>query len=187
MRIAPLDLRQQRFRGAFRGFDRSEVMTFLADTADDYEQALREIDRLRQDVAKMEEQLREHRERETDLRNTLLTAQKLADELRENAKQDARVILREAQNRADMVLHKAQSRLEEFERQITELRLKRRDVETSLEASIAALRHALEFVKAQDQQATREEKIRLYRPRGAEAEAAPERAQAEPAPRQAQG
>ena len=47
MRIAPLDLRQQRFRTAVRGFDRTEVVAFLTEAADDYEHALREIDRLR--------------------------------------------------------------------------------------------------------------------------------------------
>src|SRR4029453_13162079 len=39
MRIAPLDLRQQRFRTALRGFDRTEVVAFLTEAADDYEHA----------------------------------------------------------------------------------------------------------------------------------------------------
>ena len=47
MRIAPLDLRQQRFKTALRGLDRTEVVAFLTEAADDYEHALREIDRLR--------------------------------------------------------------------------------------------------------------------------------------------
>ena len=96
MKIAPLDLRQPRFRSTFRGFDRNEVVSFLAEAADDYERALRELDRQRQDLAQMETLLSEHREREANLRNTLLTAQKLADEVRENAQQEARVIVREA-------------------------------------------------------------------------------------------
>ena len=47
MNVSPLDLRQQRFRKAFRGFDPVEVTAFLVAVADDYEQALRETDRLR--------------------------------------------------------------------------------------------------------------------------------------------
>jgi DivIVA domain-containing protein len=46
MNVSPLDLRQTRFRSAFRGFDRVEVTTFMAAVADDYEQALRETDKL---------------------------------------------------------------------------------------------------------------------------------------------
>ena len=63
---------------ALRGFDRDEVRTLLTDAADDYEAALREVDRLRQDFQKAESQLGEHRDREINLRNTLLTAQKVA-------------------------------------------------------------------------------------------------------------
>src|SRR5215212_1203433 len=97
MRIAPLDLRQQRFKQGFRGFDQTEVVAFLTEAADDYEHALREIDRLRQDLARMESLLTDHREREANLRNTLMTAQRLSDELKEAAQNEARMIVREAQ------------------------------------------------------------------------------------------
>ena len=82
MNVSPLDLRQQRFRTAFRGFDKVEVASFLTAVADDYEQALRETDRLRQDLARMEAALSEHREHEKNLKATLMTAQKLADDIK---------------------------------------------------------------------------------------------------------
>ena len=50
MKVSPLDLRQLRFRTAFRGFDRAEVVALIAEVADDYENALREVDKLRQEV-----------------------------------------------------------------------------------------------------------------------------------------
>jgi cell division initiation protein len=166
MRIAPLDLRQHHFKTAMRGFDRTEVVAFLTEAADDYEHALREIDRLRQDLQRMESALGEHREREGNLRNTLLTAQRLADEVRGAAQNEAKMIIREAQGRADLLLQKGQVRLEEIERDITELRLRRRGVEGSLEASIQALYHALEFIRDQDKT---EDKVLLHRPRLADA------------------
>ncbi len=150
MRIAPLDLRQPRFRTAMRGFDKTEVVAFLTEAADDYEHALREIDRLRQDLNRMEALLSEHRERESNLRNTLLTAQRLADQVREAAQTEAKLIVREANGRADLLLEKAQVRLGELERDINDLRLRRRDVEGSLESSIQALYHALEFIRDTD-------------------------------------
>ena len=165
MRIAPLDLRQQRFRMGMRGFDRTEVVAFLTEAADDYEHALREIDRLRQDLLRMEALLSEHRDRETNLRNTLLTAQRLADEVKTAAENEARMIVREAEGRADILMQKAAVRADEIERDITELRLRRRDVEGSLESSIQALYHALEFIRDQDKV---EDKVLIHRPRGAE-------------------
>src|ERR671911_58890 len=90
MRIAPLDLRQQRFKKSVRGFDPTEVVAFLTEAADDYEHALREIDRLRQDLGRMEALLADHRERETNLRSTLETAQRLSDEIKDAAQNEAR-------------------------------------------------------------------------------------------------
>jgi len=164
MKVTPLDLRQQRFRSVMRGFDRDEVAAFLTEVADDYENALRETDRLRDDLARAQASLEEHREHERNLRNTLLTAQKLADEIRANAEQDSKRILREAEGRAELLLQKAQARFEEVQREIDGLRLKRRDVEASLESTISALRNSLDFVKQQDAN-DREEKILLHRPR----------------------
>jgi cell division initiation protein len=170
MRVAPLDLRQQRFKTVWNGFDKTEVVAFLTEAADDYEHALREIDRLRQDLLRMEALLSEHRDREANLRNTLLTAQRLADEIKEAAQNESKLIIREAQGRADLLLQKAQSRLEEIERDINELRLRRRDVEGSLEASIQSLYRALEFIKEQDRS---DDKVLLHRPRQADAPVAP--------------
>jgi cell division initiation protein len=166
MRIAPLDLRQQRFKTALRGFDKTEVVAFLTEAADDYEHALREIDRLRQDLNRVESMLVEHRDREANLRNTLLTAQRLADEIKDAAQNEAKLIVKEAQGRADLLLQKTQVRLEEVERDINEMRLRRRGVESSLEASIQALYHALEFIREQDRP---DEKVLLHRPRQGEA------------------
>jgi cell division initiation protein len=170
MRVAPLDLRQQRFKTAVRGFDKTEVVAFLTEAADDYEHALREIDRLRQDLQRGEVLLSEHRDREANLRNTLLTAQRLADEIKEAAQSEAKLILREAQGRADLLIQKAQGRLDEIERDITEMRLRRRDVEGSLESSIQALYRALEFIRDQDRS---DEKVLLHRPRQSDAQQSP--------------
>jgi cell division initiation protein len=153
-----------------RGFDRTEVVAFLTEAADDYEHALREIDRLRQDLQRTEVFLSEHRDRETNLRNTLLTAQRLADEVKTSAQNEARIIVREAQGRADLLVEKAQFRRDELERDITELRLRRRSVEGTLESSIQTLYQALEFIREQDKP---EEKVLLHRPRNADAAAAP--------------
>jgi cell division initiation protein len=150
MRVAPLDMRQPRFRTVVRGFDKTEVVAFLTEAADDYESALREIDRLRQDLARNESLLVEHRDRENTLKNTLVTAQKLADEIKASSQNEAQLILREAQGRADLIVQKSQGRLDEIERSINELRLRRRDAEGSLETTIQALQRALEFVRAQD-------------------------------------
>jgi len=189
MNVSPLDLRQQRFRKAFRGFDTIEVTSFLAAVADDYEQALRETDRLRQDLMRMEAVLAEHREHEKNLQATMLTAQKLSDDIKSTAEAEAKRIIatadaesrrvatateaeakrmmRDAESRSDLLLEKTQARLEDIQREIDGLKLKRKDVETTIEASIATLRNTLEFVREQEIR-ERDDRILLHRPRHAE-------------------
>ena len=167
MKVTPLDLRQQRFKTVMRGYDRGEVQAFLLEAADDYENALRENDRLRQDVAKLDAVLGEHRGQERNLRNTLLTAQKLADEVKEQALKEAGLILREAEGQRDLILQKAQARLEDVQREIEALRMKRREVENEIEGLVRTLNSTLEFIREQDARA-RDERILLHRPRAQE-------------------
>jgi cell division initiation protein len=168
MKVTPLDLRQQRFQTVMRGYDRGEVQAFLLEVADDYENALRDNDKLRQDIAKLDAVLGEHRGQERNLRNTLLTAQKLADEVKENAQAEAAIIVREAEGRADLLLQKAQMRLDEVQREIDGLRMKRREVENDIEALVRTLNNTLDFIRDQDKRA-REERVLLHRPRPADA------------------
>lgn len=170
MNVSPLDLRQQRFGTSMRGFDKVEVTSFLMAVADDYEQALRETDRLRTDLARLEGIVSQHRENEKNLQNTLVTAQKLADDIRANAEEEARRVVRDAQSRSELLLQKTESRLEDIQREIDGLKLKRRDVENTIESTIQTLRNTLEFVKEQETR-EREDRILFHRPRLAEPEA----------------
>jgi cell division septum initiation protein DivIVA len=134
----------------------------------------------------MEAVLSQHRESEKNLQATMMTAQKLSDDIKANAEAEARRIIaaadaearrvatateaeskrmmRDAESRSDLLLEKTQSRLEDIQREIDGLRLKRKDVETTLEASIQALRNTLEYIREQDGR-DRDERILLHRPR----------------------
>jgi cell division initiation protein len=164
MNVSPLDLRQARFKTAMRGFDRIEVTSLLLAVAEDYEQSLRETDRLRQEVARLETLLQGHVQQEKSLQNTLISAQRLADAVKAGAEEAAERIVHEAEDRATFLLEKAQARVEDVQRDIDGLKLKRRDVEASLEGTIQALRNTLEFVREQDAR-EREEKVAAFRPR----------------------
>jgi len=167
MNVTPLDLRQQKFKTAMRGYDRAEVDALLAEVADDYEGALRDADRLRQEVARLESALAEHRSEEKSLKNTLVSAQRIADGLRDSAHQDAQRLVKEAEARADALVQRAQVRLEELQREIDGMKMRRRETETSVEAIINALKNTLDFVREQDAR-DRDDKVRLMRPRHAD-------------------
>ena len=164
MKVSPLDLRQQRFRKVFRGADPVEVASYLVAVADDYEQALRETDHLRQDLMRMELIVNEHREHEKNLQATMMTAQKLSDDIKAQAELEAKRIIREAEGRADLLLEKTEARLEDIQREIEGLRMKRREVENDIESLIRTLNSTLEFIRDQDAR-SRDERVLLHRPR----------------------
>ena len=151
----PLDVRQAKFSTSMRGYERAEVNAFLLEAADGYEQAMRENERLRQEVARLEASLTQYRELEGALKGALMSAQKVSDDMKETASLDAARIVREAEGRAELITQKAQAALEDIQREIDGMRLKRRESEVALESIIAALHNTLEYVREQGQRETR--------------------------------
>ena len=153
--VTPIDMRQARFGSAMRGFDKTEVTAFLEEAASDYEHALRENDRLRQQIVALEASLSQYRELEGGLKSTLVSAQKVADDMRQNAQQEAIRLVSEAQTRVELMMQKAQARVDEAAREIDALKLKRREVQTNIEACVSSLQNTLDFVREQDQREQR--------------------------------
>src|SRR4051812_21298548 len=160
--VSPVDMRQAKFGSALRGFDRTEVTTFLQEAAEGYEQALRENDRLRQEMTRLESSLHQFRELEGGMRTMLVSAQKVADDMRENAQQEAARILREAEGRAELLAQSAQAQAEDLQRDIDGLKMKRRESETALESMISSLQSTIAFMREQD---ARERDLKLVAPR----------------------
>jgi cell division initiation protein len=158
----PLDVRQAKFNSAMRGYEKAEVNAFLLETADGYEQALRENERLRQDVIRLEASLTQYRELETTLKSALMSAHRVSDDMKEGAQLEARRIVREAEGHVELLMQRTQAQFEDVQREIDGMRLKRRESEVALESIIATLQNTLEFVREQDQ---REGRVLQLRPR----------------------
>jgi cell division initiation protein len=145
--VTPLDLPTQQFRMALRGFDRREVSDFVASLATRYDEALREADRLRDDLGRAQALVEEHREQERNLRATLMTAQKLADEIRLTAEQESQRIIGDAQARAAALLQGTAPRSEALEREIAALCARREQAAAAMAATVATLRATLAEVR----------------------------------------
>src|SRR6266550_2613630 len=78
-------MRPGRFSTAMRGFDKDDVTSFLQEAAEGFDHALRENERLRMEIVRLEASLNQFRELEGSLKTTLMSAQKIADDMRENA------------------------------------------------------------------------------------------------------
>jgi cell division initiation protein len=131
MRITPHDIRQQQFSSKmFKGYDPQEVDAFLDDVAEDYETVLKESALLKEQMAAQEERSRGVTERERSLNDTLVTTQRLVDEMKTSAKREAELIVREAELTGDKAVEAARAEEARIRLDMQELkRLRRRLVE----------------------------------------------------------
>ena len=137
MRLSPIDVRQQQFTTKFfRGFDRQEVDAFLDDVADDFEGLLRENAGLREQVSSHEERSRGLGETERTLKDTLVTTQRVAEEMKEGAKRDAQLLLREAALNADKLVEEARAEEAKLRVEIQTLKRLRRQLIEELRATV---------------------------------------------------
>jgi cell division initiation protein len=145
MKISPMDLQRQTFAQRLRGFDTAEVRTYLNIVAEEVAALQRERDGLDQEVQSLRALVDEHRQRETILKNTLLTAQRLTEEIKETARKQSESVVKEAEIQADRLLELAQSRAQEVERGILDLRAHRSSLRTDVRALITRLTHILDL------------------------------------------
>jgi cell division initiation protein len=159
--ITPIDVRQSSFPTAWRGYAPAAVRTFLLETSEQFERALRDNEKLRQEIARLEGAIRQHRDLEATLQTTLVHAQKVSDDMRTSAQLESDRIVREAKGRAELLMAGAQNRLEDAQREIDGLKLRRREAECTVESIIASLHSTLEFIREQQ----REQKVLPHRMR----------------------
>ena len=136
MRVTPMDIRQQQFTVRFRGFDRQEVDAFLADVAADYEQLVKENALLKEQLAALEERSRGIEGREKLLQDTLLTTQRLAEDMKDGAKREANLLVREAELQGDKLLEEARAEEAKIKAEILALKRTRRQLAEGLRVTL---------------------------------------------------
>ncbi|HYL80903.1 MAG TPA: DivIVA domain-containing protein [Candidatus Acidoferrum sp.] len=125
MEFSPLEITQREFGRTFRGLDPEEVQTFLEQIAEEMTRLLQEnTDRAAQ-IQRLEGQLRVYQEREDSLRNTLVTAQKMTEEIKSNAKREADLLVRETELKAERILEDAHRKLGQVQAEIAEFKRQR--------------------------------------------------------------
>ena len=145
MRITPMDIRQQQFTvKMFRGFDTQEVDTFLEDLAADYEALLKENSLLKEQLQALEERTRGLEEREKVLQETLVTTQRLVEEMKDQARREAAVIIREAEVQADRIIEASRAAEGNLQSEIIALKRTRRQLAEGLRSTVEMYQRLLE-------------------------------------------
>ncbi len=125
MKVTPLDIQQKRFHVAFRGYARNEVDEFLDLVRDEMESLVREVTGLREFRESYEERRKELAEKEETVKGTMLTTQKLSEELKENARKEAALILKDAEIRSQQIVNSSHQEKLKLEADMRELKRRR--------------------------------------------------------------
>jgi cell division initiation protein len=147
MKITPLDIQQQQFRVRFRGFDMVEVDNFLDLVANEFEELLKENNQLREEDRRKLARINELEAGEKELRNTLVSAQQITEEMKNNARRGGELIIEEARINAQRILDNAQSQTLQVETEINQLKRQRAQFEASFRANIEMHLQMLEKFK----------------------------------------
>ncbi len=147
MKITPIDIRQQQFGRSFRGLDSHEVDSFLYLVSQEIEVLLKENHQLKEELAHNSRIVGEYRERERALKETMITAQKITDDIKESAQKEAEVILSRAELQAEKIIHAANDRLVKIIEDINETKRQRNQFHSNLVGIIEAHRKLLAEVE----------------------------------------
>jgi cell division initiation protein len=125
MQLTPLEITQREFRKVLRGYDPEEVRHFIESVADDVGNLLKDNTAREERIAELEDRVRALESQEESLRNTLVTAQRMTEEIKANAKREADLIIREAEGKAQRLAAEGQTRVAEAQRELLELQRQR--------------------------------------------------------------
>lgn len=152
MRITPLDIQQKQFPMKFRGFDVEEVYAFLEVVREEMEDLLRDNASLKENVQRAENQIKEYKDTETMLRETLLTAQQMVEDYKTNARKEAELIVKEAELRADALIKEAQEKVIKIHEDIVDLKGIRRHFKEELKRLVESHMRMIEFDREREEE-----------------------------------
>ncbi len=122
MKITPLDIQQKKFKAKFRGFDTEDVNAFLDLITSEFELLIKENNFLKDELAKKEAKILDFKKKETTLKDTLMNAQQLVENLKGNAQKEAELIIKEAELKADGQIREAQKEIANLKKELNDLR-----------------------------------------------------------------
>jgi len=138
MKITPIDISGHRFAKKMRGYDSEEVRSFLNLVSSEFERIVIDSNALKEELAQIKASISDYKERERILKETLLTAQKLAEDIKEEARKEARLIIKEAEMKGSQLLDQAARKASQLEGVIQNLRIERDGFEQRVRNAVEA-------------------------------------------------
>jgi len=145
MKITPIEIQQQQFKVRFRGFDVREVDKFLEQLADTFELLQQENKNAQDEIQRIKLESQGYKEREETFKRAMLNSQKVLDQMKENARKSAELIVADAEVKAEKILNRANKRLALLHDDIAELKRQRIQIEVQIRSIIESHTKLLEI------------------------------------------
>lgn len=107
MKLTPLDIHHKEFRHSLRGYSEEEVDGFLDEVADEFERLFKENIDLSEKLEAAREQVRAFEAQKETLHNTMVAAQRSAEDIVAKARAEAGTVLRDAEVKSKEIIHNA--------------------------------------------------------------------------------
>jgi cell division initiation protein len=121
--LTPVEIRHVELRRAFlRGYRRGDVERLIDDIAASFEEVWRERADLADRLDELEAEAAKHRELEALLRSTLVSAERAAQEMKEQARRESDLIVQEAHAEARRVSREAAAEKRRLEDDVRRIR-----------------------------------------------------------------
>ncbi|MGB9741658.1 MAG: DivIVA domain-containing protein [candidate division WOR-3 bacterium] len=103
MALTPLEIRKKSFNTAFRGYAPKEVRAFLAVVANEFEELRKERVALAEKVDELSARVAAYEKTEDLLKETLLTAQQVAEQLKSSAEREREIMIQQIKQEAEQL------------------------------------------------------------------------------------
>lgn len=107
MALTPLDIHNKEFHVRLRGYDQDEVNDFLDQIIKDYEIALKQNEKLQNELDQSLEKLKYFNDLKDSLNQSIIVAQEAADKVKANSQKEAEIINKEAQKQGQDIIEQA--------------------------------------------------------------------------------
>jgi len=143
MNLTPLDIQKQTFSKSLKGYNPDEVRAYLHLIAEEIERLVRDVDRLARENAMLREDLDDHSQRERILKDTLLSAQKVSEDVRATARKEAELIVKDAELLSERLISQAMTRVADLERAIQDLKVQRKSTRSKVQLTLDTVQQLL--------------------------------------------
>jgi len=148
--ITPLDIENKKFsKQMVNGYNVDEVDEFLDEVTEDFEKLYKENKALKENAEELHNDVGQYKNIESTLQNTLVIAQKTADEIQNVAKQQAEQIIKDAEYQAKTRIDELNTQIMMKEREIEELKKQFNVYKAKMESLLIS---QLELIKDMDEE-----------------------------------